>query len=249
MLPNTMLEETEELRSALEMERRLRLQSIADLQEFTSKVCHDLREPLRTVSAYCTLLSTADAHGPEADQYRRFIFEAVDRAQSLLSAMLEYTTADYEKRHQVAVDMNAVFREAGRRAGPENAGPDARFIVDPLPAVMGDFQSLVKVARHLLENAIKFSGKGEEALVHVSAKRDGSDWIFAVRDNGPGIDPPHSERIFGAFKRLHGREYPGHGLGLAFCKKAIEWHGGRIWVESTSGEGATFYFNLSGVED
>ena len=82
------------------------------------------------------------------------------------------------------------------------------------------------------------------ARIHISSRREDSNWVFSVQDNGPGIEPAFRERIFGVFKRLHGKEYPGNGLGLAFCKKAVEWHGGRIWMESSPGQGSTFYFAL-----
>jgi chemotaxis family two-component system sensor kinase Cph1 len=118
---------------------------------------------------------------------------------------------------------------------------------DPLPAVMGDFEILTKVVRHLIRNAIVYSA-APAPHVHISSKRQHDDWVISVQDNGPGIDPMFHDRVFGAFKRLHGKDYPGHGLGLAFCKKAIEWHGGRIWVESAPGSGSTFYFTLPSAE-
>ena len=114
---------------------------------------------------------------------------------------------------------------------------------DPLPLVIGDFDVLTKLLRHLLENAGKFNSN-PTPTAHVSAMRQNGEWLFSVRDNGPGIDPAHQERIFGLFKRLHGREFRGSGLGLSFARRAVEWHGGRIWVESKPGEGSTFYFTL-----
>jgi signal transduction histidine kinase len=112
-----------------------------------------------------------------------------------------------------------------------------------LPQVFGDFELLTKVLYHLTRNAIQYCGT-PSPRVHISSRREGLHWVFSVKDNGPGIDPAFHDRIFGVFKRLQGKEHPGSGLGLAFCKKAIEWHGGRIWTESTPGEGATFYFTL-----
>ena len=120
---------------------------------------------------------------------------------------------------------------------------EGRAIVthDPLPAVMEDFEMLAKVLQHLLgERCQVLRCIFHRAFIFPASERI-SNWVFSVKDNGPGIEPDFRERIFGVFKRLHGKEYPGDGLGLAFCKKAIEWHGGRIWVESTPGEGATFY--------
>jgi signal transduction histidine kinase len=114
---------------------------------------------------------------------------------------------------------------------------------DALPAVTGDFESLTKVLHHLIENAIEYCAAGSPR-VHISSRRVDPDWVFSVDDNGPGIDPAFQVRVFEVFRRLHGKEYPGSGLGLAFCKKAIERHGGRMWVESTPGAGSTFYFTL-----
>jgi chemotaxis family two-component system sensor kinase Cph1 len=118
---------------------------------------------------------------------------------------------------------------------------------DPLPAVTGDFEILTKVLRHLIENALEYRG-APPTRVHISSKRVDPDWVFSVQDNGPGIEPAFQDRIFGAFKRLHGKEHPGNGLGLAFCRKAIEWQGGRIWVESAPGAGSTFYFTLPAAD-
>src|SRR5262249_35134981 len=115
---------------------------------------------------------------------------------------------------------------------------------DPLPTVRGDEQQLALVLQNLLGNTLKFRGP-QPPRVHLSARQDGQYWVFSVRDNGIGLDPRHAERIFGAFQRLHaGEEYQGTGIGLAICKKIVERHGGRIWVESQPGEGATFSFTL-----
>jgi signal transduction histidine kinase len=108
---------------------------------------------------------------------------------------------------------------------------------------MGDFEILTKVLHHLIRNAIEYCG-APPPRVHISSRRVDLEWVFSVQDHGPGIDPAFHDRVFGVFKRLQGKEYPGSGLGLAFCKRAIERHGGRIWMESTPGEGATFYFTL-----
>jgi chemotaxis family two-component system sensor kinase Cph1 len=113
--------------------------------------------------------------------------------------------------------------------------------------VCGDFELLAKVLRHLIRNAIEYCDT-PTPRVHISSKRVDLDWAFSVKDNGPGIDPAFQGRIFGTFMRLHGTEHPGNGLGLAFCKKAIEWHGGRMWMESTPGAGSTFYFILQAAD-
>jgi signal transduction histidine kinase len=253
-------DEIEQLREALiRSDSRLR-KSKADLQEFVSMVSHDLREPLRTVGMYCELLSSRmpatpdtganqgeSANGDEADLFRRYILDAVDRAQTLLTGMVEYADAEPEKRRPMPVEMEAVYWEAERRLDPAPGSEPPALSHDPLPTVSGDFDTLTKLLRHLLDNAVKFNPKAKRCA-HVSAKQTGGEWLFSVRDNGPGIEAAHRERIFGLFKRLHGRDVRGSGLGLAYAQRAVEWHGGRIWVESTPGEGSTFYFTLPAVD-
>ena len=177
----------EKLQSDLDAaEHRLR-RANSDFQEFVSRVSHDLREPLRTVGAYCELLAVKNAgHADEdAKLFTRYILDGVQRAQSLLTAMVEYASAQPEKRHPTAVDMNAIFFEATRRVkAPEGAA----ITHDSLPTVVGDFDPLAKVMVHLIDNAIKFAGR-PDAKVHVSARPEGYDWIISVQDNGPGIDP------------------------------------------------------------
>ena len=249
-------QEIAELRVALEAEKKLRLQAqlrlqraVADLQEFTLNVSHDLREPLRTVNAYCELMAHAKPSHPDpgADLFRHYISEAIERIQALLNGMLEYAAGEPDGRELICTDMNAIFDQAAQYAAPQSGPRRAVITHDALPEVMGDPEGLVNVMRHLLENAIKFCSKAEPR-VHLSAKRQSPEWLFSLRDNGPGIDPRDHQRVFGMFRRLHGREYPGHGLGLAFCKKVIEWHGGTIWVESKPGEGSTFYFTLPAMD-
>jgi light-regulated signal transduction histidine kinase (bacteriophytochrome) len=237
--------EIEKLKAELEVaESRLR-RANADFQEFVSRVSHDLREPLRTISSYCQLLKVKNTGHSDEDTelYLRYMIDGAERAQSLLAAMVEYATAEPEKRHPTRVDMNTVFFEAARAIRV----PEGAITHDPLPAVIGDFDPLTKVMQHLLDNAVKFAGR-PDPKVHVSARPDGYDWIISVCDNGPGIDPAHFERIFGLFRRLHGRDIPGNGLGLAFARKAIESLGGRIWVESKPGSGSTFSFSLPGAD-
>jgi light-regulated signal transduction histidine kinase (bacteriophytochrome) len=235
----------QELESArLDAEDRLR-RANADFQEFTSRLCHDLREPLRTISTYSQLFVNRMAASPDPDAALslQYIQDAVGRAQALLAAVMEYSSIESGARRLVPVDLNVVFAEAVRREGHQQA-----YSHDELPRVVGDFDLLSRLFRHLFENAIKFANRPDPS-VHVSAFRKDYDWVISVHDNGPGIDPAHQETVFGLFKRLHGRDFSGSGLGLAFCRKAIESLGGRIWLESSPGEGATFLFSLPAAED
>jgi light-regulated signal transduction histidine kinase (bacteriophytochrome) len=201
------------------------------------------------VSAYCELLARKDPEpaDSEADQFRRYILEGTRRIQVLIADMVEYATAASDGVYLLSVDMSDVFREATVGAGPRAGQPAAVITHDTLPVVTGDFGKLVKVARHLLDNAARYCDK-PEPRVHVSSRREGPDPVFVVQDNGPGIDAVYHERIFEPFKRLHGRQYAGNGLGLAFCRKAVESLGGRIWVESRPREGSDFCFTLPAAD-
>jgi light-regulated signal transduction histidine kinase (bacteriophytochrome) len=244
--------EMERLRASLEAEVQLRIQAQRlseqagqDFEEFVSVAVHDLRECLREVGAYSELMSEpyAGRLDSDAELFLSHIQNGVARMQALLSGMLEYGSAGSGNNQPSWTEMEAVLQQALLCSDKALKAAGAIVTHDPLPAVMGDFEGLTKVLQHLIGNAVKFAGSAAPR-VHVSSKRNDAGWVFSVRDNGPGIDPAHRDRIFGVFKRLHGKEYPGNGLGLAFCKKVIEWHGGRIWVESPAGEGSTFYFTL-----
>jgi len=241
----------DDLREALETEQHARCEledrlrrSRAEFQEFASRISHDLREPLRTVSIYSQLVSTKNPGDEDTGLYLKYIQDAIERSQVLLTAMMEYAAVDAEPRRPVAVDMNAIVQDALRRIplASQNA-----ITCDNLPSVVGEFDPLTRVVRHLLENALKFAQRPDPSI-HVSARRAGADWTISVRDNGPGIDSSQHQRVFELFRRLHGREFPGIGLGLAYAKSVIESLGGKIWVESTPGEGATFLFSLPAVD-
>ncbi len=132
----------------------------------------------------------------------------------------------------VLLNLDTSIRETG-----------TKITYDPLPCVLSDFLQLSQVFQNLIGNSIKYRSK-ENPRIHVSAEEQEDEWLFSVQDNGIGIDPQYHEQIFGIFKRLHGREYPGTGIGLALCKRIIERQGGRIWVESQAGQGSTFKFTI-----
>jgi light-regulated signal transduction histidine kinase (bacteriophytochrome) len=248
--------ETERLRKALDAEtlRCLEVQrqldrARADFEEFVSMAAHNLRESLRDVAAFSQLMAETYAGRLDSDAgvFLGRIQDAAARMQSLLTDVVDYWATDAGDRQPSRTDMEAVFRQALLSTDKQIKERNAIVTHDPLPQVCGDFEILTKVLHHLIRNAIEYCGT-PSPRVHISSKRVDLDWVFSVEDNGPGIDPAFQERIFGVFKRLHGKEYPGNGLGLAFCKKAIEWHGGRMSMESTPGARSTFYFTLPPVD-
>jgi len=241
--------EIERLRKTLdaETERCLQVQkqlehANADFETFVSMAAHHLRESLRDVAANSQLIAETYAGrlDSDADRCLGHIRDGVARMQSALTDMVEYAVIDTGDRRPSRTDMEAVLLLSMNKQLNDGS---AVVTHDPLPAVMGDAEILTKVLKHLIGNAVKYCDT-PHPRVHISSKRENLEWVFSVQDNGPGIDPAFHERIFSVFKRLHGNEYPGTGLGLAFCKKAIECHGGRIWMESTPGAGSTFYFTL-----
>ena len=221
----------------------------ADYEEFVSMAAHNLRQSLRDVTAYSQLMSETYAGRLDADAgvFLARIQEGAASMQSLLADVVDYWAAVDGDGHSSKTDMEAALTQALLFADKQIAERHAVVTHDRLPAVTGDFEILAKVLHHLIENAIEYC-VADSPCIHISSRRADLDWVFSVKDNGPGIEHAFQGRIFQVFKRLHGKEHPGNGLGLAFCKKAIESHGGRMWVESTPGAGSTFYFALPAEE-
>jgi light-regulated signal transduction histidine kinase (bacteriophytochrome) len=250
--PDRAAEEIERLRHALdaetahsfELQRQLD-RANAEFEEFVSMAAHNLRESLRDVAAFSQLLVETHAGrlDSEAVEFLDRIQEGAARMQSLLAAVVDYWATGTGDRKSSPTDMEAVLRQAILSTDKQIAERSAIVTHDPLPRVCGDFAILTKILSHLIGNAIEYAGT-PSPRVHISSRRVDLDWQFSVQDNGVGIEPAFQRRLFGVFKRLHGREHPGNGLGLAFCKKAIEWQGGRMSMESTPGAGSTFYFTL-----
>ncbi len=248
-----MKDEIESLRNALELERQRYLDAQRQLDRaneefevFVSMAAHNLRESLRDVASYSQLMAeTYDGRlDSDAGVFLGRIREGASNAQSLLTDVVDYWTTDTIDGRSSGTDMEAVFHHALLSTEKQIAERSATVSHDPLPCVTGEFGILTKVLQHLIRNAIEYN-ETTSPRVHVSSRRQENEWIFSVQDNGPGIDPGFQGRLFGPFRRLHGKEHPGNGLGLAFCKKVIEFHGGRVWLESTPGEGSTFYFTLT----
>lgn len=217
-----------------------------ELEQFAYVSSHDLQEPLRMVSSYVQLLAQRykGKLGTDADDFITYAVEGSTRMRKLINGLLAYSRLSTGDKDFEPADCEVVFTEVltNLEAAIEESG--AMVTHDSLPTVMADNRQLVQLFQNLIGNAIKFHGE-DPPHVHVSVKRNGNEWVFSTRDNGIGIDPEYADRIFVIFQRLHGREaYPGTGIGLAICKKVVDRHGGRMWVESQPGEGSTFYFSL-----
>jgi PAS domain S-box-containing protein len=218
----------------------------AELQHFAYALTHDLQEPLRMVVNFTELLGReyGGKLGEEADQFISYSVEGARRIEDLLKALLAYwEVADRERDIPVAIDCGAVLEKTLFNLQAAIAESGALVTHDPLPSVVGEEILLMQLFQNLISNSIKYRGE-ETPRIHISAERVAKGWLFAVRDNGIGIDPQDADRVFGLFKRLHGSEIPGTGIGLAICKKVAERQGGRIWVESETGRGATFKFTI-----
>jgi len=228
------------------------VRSNKDLEQFAYVCSHDLKEPLRMVTGFTSLLKEryGDRLDAKAGEYINYASEAATRMQGLVDDLLAYSRAGREKMNE-PVDATAALTTALKnlRAALEDSG--AAVTHDPLPTVRANPLELAQVFQNLIGNAIKFRKAGVTAEIHVGVRRVEAElvpdhWLFSVRDNGIGIDPQFADRIFMIFQRLYTREeYPGSGVGLAICKKIVERCGGKIWVESEPGKGSTFYFTLS----
>jgi PAS domain S-box-containing protein len=221
-----------------------------DLQQFAYAASHDLQEPLREVAGFVRLLEKRSGGqlDEKAQEYTKYIVGGVTRMKELIQDLLEYSRLETQGKELKPVDSSRSLAKALSNLGTAIGESGATITHEHLPTVKADRLQMVSLFQNLIGNAIKFRGT-ETPRVHISAERKGGEWVFSVRDNGIGIDPQFAERIFIVFQRLHGREeFPGTGIGLAICKRIVERHGGRIWVESEPGKGSTFFFTLPSAE-
>lgn len=223
--------------------------SNAELERFAYIASHDLQEPLRMVSSYTQLLEDRYKDRLDADAHD-FINYAVDgakRMQRLINDLLMYSRVGTRGKPFQPTDCKNVLNNALDNLDIAIRESRAKVTYGSLPVVMADEGQLVQLFQNLVANAIKFSGK-KVPRIHISAKLKGDECILSVKDNGIGIDHQYFERIFVIFQRLNGNQYTGTGLGLAISKKIVERHGGKIWIDSQSGRGSTFYFMLPAID-
>jgi len=242
-------EQNQQLRTEVAMRRETEaalLRSNTELEQLAYVASHDMQEPLRMVASYLQLLSKryGGKLDAEADEFIGYAVDGAKRMQALINDLLTYSRVGARARPFEATDCNEVVRIALENLAVSLQESGARLHVSPLPIVMGDASKLLQLFQNLIANAVKFR-RSEPVEIKVAAHAQEDAWRFVVSDNGIGIAPEYFDRIFVLFQRLHGRaEYPGTGIGLSICKKIVERHGGRIWVESTPGAGTTFSFTL-----
>ncbi len=222
---------------------------LSELEQFSYVSNHDLQEPLRTINQFILLFNEkyAGTLDEEGEKYIEFISKSAARMSSLVKDLLDYSLLGKEGA-KTLVDCNKIVEAVLNDLDDTIKGSSAKLIVQDLPTINGYETELRLLFQNLIENAIKYQKPDMVPEINISAESHGGEWLFSIKDNGIGFDKKHYEKIFIIFKRLHKRsEYHGTGIGLAHCKKIVEMHGGRIWVESTSGAGSTFMFTIPKV--
>jgi PAS domain S-box-containing protein len=217
-----------------------------ELQQFAYIASHDLQEPLRMVTSYLGLLERhlKDQLDDRSETYMHFAVDGAQRMADMIDDLLTYSRVQTKGKSFIPVDMGDALTTVLKDLEVSIEENGAVISQDPLPTVTADRSQMIQLLENLVSNAIKYRGK-EAPRIHITAHGSGMNWVFAIQDNGIGIDQKYDSRLFQMFQRLHTREeYPGTGMGLAIAKKIVERHGGRIWVESEPGKGSTFFFTL-----
>ena len=235
---------------ALERQAKDLVRSNADLEQFAYAASHDLQEPLRVVASYLQLLSNKykGKLDKDADEFIGFAVDGSVRMQRMIADLLEYSRVGTRGKRFERAELDEALEMAKANLRTAIDESEAQIASEPLPVLPADRTQLVQLFQNLIGNAIKFRGEAP-VLVRIDSKLDGTTWRISVSDNGIGIKKSQHQRVFGIFQRLHTRkEYPGTGVGLAICKKIVERHSGRIWVESEAGAGTTFHFTLPSIQ-
>jgi light-regulated signal transduction histidine kinase (bacteriophytochrome) len=229
---------------ATELERSNR-----ELEQFAYVASHDLQEPLRKVASFCQMLESryAGQLDDRGHQYIAFAVDGAKRMQLLINELLTFSRVGQAGTVRAPVNLNTVAFEAKDRLDATIADTDAEVIIGDLPTVDGDATLLTQLFQNLIANSIKFRRLDDHPVISLTAEHGDGIWNFACQDNGIGIAPAHAERVFVIFQRLHPRDaYPGTGIGLALCRKIVDFHGGQIWVDTQAqaGEGTTIRWTL-----
>jgi len=247
----TELESIDQARRLLDEQAVELRRSNAELEQFAYVASHDLQEPLRKVASFCQLLQRryADELDEKADQYIAFAVDGANRMQVMINDLLTFSRVGRVHRNLGPVDLEQVFAAAADELSLAVAEAGAQLTHDPLPEVYGDVTQFGMLLRNLIGNAVKFRDPARTPQIHLSATRGDGEWCFAVTDNGIGIGPEYAERVFIIFQRLHTKEaYPGTGIGLALCKKIVEFHGGAIAIDPDRVPGTRITFTLPDTE-
>ena len=224
--------------------------SIKEAEQFAYIASHDLQEPLRTIINFVNLFKKRykGKIDKDADEYLDFIDGATNRMRTLISDLLDYSRIGKDK-NKIAIDYNVLINEVLTDMDNSIKESNAEIHSDTLPILNGYYMGIKSLFQNLISNAIKFRNKDVNPIVNITAQKKDNEWLFAIKDNGIGIDKIYYDKLFIIFQRLHTKdEYPGTGIGLAQCAKIVELHGGRIWVESEPEKGSTFYFNIPETE-
>ena len=239
-----------ELNATLEAQKAELEAANHELESFSYSVSHDLRSPLRAIDGFSLML--LEDYGPgldaEAQRFLTTIRAGTQRMGQLIDDLLAFSRIGRQPLNELPVDMESLAHETAAEALRGLATPVPQIVVSSLPTVRGDRSLLQEVWQNLIGNAVKYSSKVPSPTIEVSARREGEEIVFSVRDNGAGFDMQFAHKLFQVFQRLHGQdEFPGTGVGLAIVYRIVTRHGGRIWAESAPGQGATFHFTVSGA--
>lgn len=217
-----------------------------EIEQFAFLASHDLQEPLRTISNYANLFEKQYKNKLDnnADEYLSYITDGTHRMQSLINDLLEYSRIGRDNSI-IEMNCNTILEEVIKDLSSSIKNSDTDIKSEQLPIING-YSDLKSLFQNLISNAIKFRKKNTQPIIHITVKSKDKEWLFAIKDNGIGIDNIYQDKLFKIFQRLHTKEeYPGTGIGLAQCKKIVELHGGKIWIESEPEKGSIFYFTIS----
>jgi len=221
--------------------------SYKEIEQFAYIASHDLQEPLKTLSNYVGLFlkKYKGSFDEDADHYLAIIGGATSRMQSLIRDLLDYSKIEKDK-NIMTIDCNILLMDTLNDMAISITESEAKIYSEKLPVINGYLSGVKSLFQNLISNAIKFRKSGQNPIINITAQANDNEWLFEIKDNGIGIDKIYYKKLFIVFQRLHNKEeYAGTGIGLAQCKKIVELHGGRLWVESELEIGSTFYFTIT----